>query len=295
MRPVRRLRPGERVAVVAPSGPVPRDRFAVGAAILAARYELVYDERIFARSGFLAGDDDARLRELQGALDDNNVHAVFSARGGYGLGRILQRLDLGRVAKPVVGFSDTTALHGALQRAGVRSVHGPVLTQLGDLPSDDAEALFAVLESDTTRTPMSALRPLGASHRTEGRLVGGNLEVFSRLVGTPHLPSLAGAIWVLEDVGERPYRIDRALTQLTISGALEGLVGCVIGDLVGCAERDRSGPSAEEVIAERLAHLQIPVAAGLPIGHGERNRTLILGAHAILHGETLMFTEALDG
>ena len=279
--------------MVAPSGPVPRERFAVGAAILGARYELVYQERIFAKTGFLAGDDDARLQELQAALDDDRMGAVFCARGGYGLGRIVPRLDLRRVAKPVVGFSDTTALHAALQKTGIRSVHGPVITQLGDLPSDDAEALFSALESETPPPPIHSLRPLGASHRAEGPLVGGNLEVFSRLVGTPQLPSLAGAIWVVEDVGERPYRLDRALTQLLTSGALTGVVGCVIGDLVNCVERDGAGPSAEEVIVERLGRLGIPVAAGLPIGHAKRNRAFILGASAILDGDTLTFGESL--
>jgi len=293
MRVVARLKAGDRVAVVAPSGPVPRERFETGAAILRARYQLAYDDRIFAHTGFLAGDDDARTKELQAALDDDSARAVFCARGGYGLGRIVGRLDLRRVEKPVIGFSDTTALHGALQQAGLRSVHGPVVTQLGDLPTDDADALFALLETDRPAPPVVGLRPLGSSGRAGGRLVGGNLEVLSRLVGTSHFPSLADAVLLLEDVGERPYRMDRALTQLANAGALHGLRGCVVGDLVGCVEKDGSGPTAEDVIAERLAHLKIPVAAGLPIGHGKRNRPVVLGGYVVLEHDTLTFVDSL--
>src|SRR5262245_4928467 len=109
-----RLRAGARVAVVAPAGPVPRDSFAAGAAILGARYALVHDERIFARQGFLAGDDEARAAELLRALADPSLEAIFCARGGYGLMRILSRLDgaaFARAPKLVVGFSDVTALH----------------------------------------------------------------------------------------------------------------------------------------------------------------------------------------
>lgn len=276
----RRLRPGARVAVVAPAGPVPREAFAAGAAIIGSRYRLVHDERIFARTGYLAGDDDARAAELAGALADATVEAVFCARGGYGLMRILPRLDraaFARAPKPIVGFSDVTALHAWAQAAGVTSLHAPVVTQLGRLPADDVAALFALLESDAPPPPLAGLRALHGGVG-EGRLVGGNLELVSRLVGTPFALDLRDAVLLLEEVGERPYRLDRQLTQLELAGALAGLRAAVVGDLVGCVEKDGSGPGAEEVVGERLGRLGIPVVVGAGVGHGERNRALPLGA-----------------
>ncbi|HEX4461331.1 MAG TPA: LD-carboxypeptidase, partial [Polyangia bacterium] len=170
-----RIGPGARVAVVAPAGPVPREPFAAGAAILGARYQLVHDERIFTRDGFLAGDDDARTRELQGALNDPSIDAVICARGGWGILRILDRLDataFARAPKPIVGFSDVTALHAWAARAGVTGVHAPVVTQLGKLPADDAAALFALLESPAPPPPLTNLRVLVPGRDGEGRLYG---------------------------------------------------------------------------------------------------------------------------
>jgi len=267
---------------VAPAGPVPRDAFAAGAAILAGRYSLVHDERIFTRAGYLAGDDDARAAELAAALADPEVEAIFCARGGYGLMRILDRLDaaaLARAPKLIVGFSDVTALHAWAARAGVASLHGPVVTQLGRVPAEDAAALFALCESPAPPAPLGGLRALHGG-RGEGPLVGGNLEMISRLVGTPYALPLDGAVLFLEDVGERPYRIDRQLTQLRLAGALDRLAGVVLGDFVGCVEKDGTGPDAEAVLAERLGARGIPVLAGAPIGHGERNRALPHGARA---------------
>jgi muramoyltetrapeptide carboxypeptidase len=274
------------VAIVAPAGPVPRDRFVAGGEILRGRYALVHDERLFARAGFLAGDDEARLAELQRALDDDGVAAVICARGGYGLTRILSRLDLARFAarpKPVVGFSDVTALLAAIARAGVIAVHGPVVTQLGELPPEDAAALVALLEEPAPPPPIEGLTHVaGPARAVEGRLLGGNLELVRSLAGTAHQLDLDGAVLLLEEIGERPYRIDRALTQLAEAGGLRGLAGCVVGDLVGCAERDGSPPSALEVIAERLGRLGVPVVAGAPIGHATRNRAVPHGGRVRL-------------
>ena len=300
IRPAR-LRAGARVAVVAPAGPVPRDAFAAGAAILGARYTLVHDERIFARDGFLAGSDDERAAELTRALADPTIDAIVCARGGYGLLRILDRLDgaaFARAPKLIIGFSDVTALHAWAWRAGVTSLHAPIVTQLGKLPADDAAALFAACESTTPPPPLTGLQPVaggatGATVAVEGPLVGGNLEMLTRLVGTPWALPLDGALLFLEEVGERPYRIDRQLTQLRLAGALDRLAGIVLGDFIGCAEKDGSAPDAAAVLAERLAGRGIPVVAGAPIGHGARNRTIPHGARARLDAAagTLTFLE----
>jgi muramoyltetrapeptide carboxypeptidase len=294
------LHPGDVVRVIAPSGPVFADAFAAGAAVLSARYHLRYDPAVlFASDGFLAGPDDRRLANLIEALRDPEARAVFMGRGGHGLLRIASRLDLDLLrshAKPIVGFSDGTVLLAQAARAGIAAIHGPVVTQLGRLPDEDKTALFALLETAEPQPLLSGLECLrpGTAH---GPLLGGNLEVFSRLLGTPLLPDLDGAILFLEEVGERPYRIDRLLTHLELAGVFAAVSGVVVGELVACEEPPESrvtSPSAIEVVRERLGHLGIPVALGARIGHGARNLALPYGVHANLDAQagTLVALEA---
>ena len=280
-----RLRPGDVVRVVAPSGPVPREGFAAGAAILGERYRLRYDDGLFAREGFLAGSDERRLAELAAAFADAEARAIVMARGGYGLTRLLPFLDqsllLGRAAPlPIVGFSDGTALLALAAGLGLGSVHGPVVTQLPALPRDDAAALFRLLEEPDPGVILAELGGL-VPGRAQGPLLGGNLEVFSRLLGTPFMPDLDGAILFIEDLGERPYRIDRLITHLDSAGVFSAIAGVVVGDFSTCLEPEttRAGsPTAAEVLEERLGRLAIPVAFAAPIGHGSRNVAVPYGA-----------------
>jgi muramoyltetrapeptide carboxypeptidase len=275
-----RLRPGDGVAVVAPSGPVFADDFASGARVLAARYQLRYDPAtLFAAVGFLAGSDEQRLAALLRALGDPEARAVVMGRGGHGLLRIARQIDpelVRRHPKPIVGFSDGTVLLAVAARAGVAAIHGPVVTQLGRLPADDHQALFSLLESPAPVGLLHGLETLRPG-RAAGPLLGGNLEIFSRLLGTGLLPDLDGAILFLEEVGERPYRVDRLLCHLELAGVFARVAGVVVGDLVACAEPADArvaSPSALEVVRERLSRLAVPVALGARIGHGDRNRAL---------------------
>jgi muramoyltetrapeptide carboxypeptidase len=181
-------------------------------------------------------------------------------------------------------------------RCGVASIHGPVVTQLGRLDDHDHDALFAALEQPDARPLLSNLEPLSQG-RVSGPLLGGNLEVFSRMLGTPYLPDLHGAILLFEDVGERPYRIDRLLTQLELAGVFQAAAGVVAGEFIGGDEPAPSrptSPTAGEVLRERLGRLRIPVVLGAPIGHGRRNRALPYGTRVELdaHAGTL---SALEG
>jgi muramoyltetrapeptide carboxypeptidase len=295
-----RLRPGDVVRVVAPSGPIPPDDFAKGAAVLAGRYQLRYDPaRLLAATGFLAGPDQERLEELHAALRDPEARAVVMGRGGHGLLRIIERLQpdlLRNHAKPIVGFSDGTLLLAQAARAGVASIHGPVVTQLGRVPASDQEALFTMLENPEGRLVLSGLQPLRPGCAV-GPLIGGNLEVFTRLLGTPYLPDLNNAILFFEDVGERPYRIDRLLTHLELAGIFHQVAGVIAGDFVSCDEPPTSkvaSPSAFEVVAERLGRLQMPVVLGAPIGHGARNQAVPYGTRVELDAATGTLT-ALEG
>ena len=294
-----RLRPGSAVRIVAPSGPVPREAFLSGGALLRERYEVRYDEgAIFAREGFLAGPDEQRLAALLAALAEPDAEALVVARGGYGLLRLLPFLPPSLFTtrpRPIVGFSDGTALLAAAARAGVASIHGPVVTQLVGLSTDDRKALFQSLEVPGPALLLDGLEEI-IPGRVRGPLLGGNLELFSRLVGTPYLPDLSGAILFLEDIGERPYRIDRLVTHLDLAGVFGAVSAVVLGDFSSCREpavTRAESPTAEEVLLERLGRLPIPVVRGGAFGHGTRNRPLPYGALAELDtpGGTLVTIE----
>jgi muramoyltetrapeptide carboxypeptidase len=284
------LRENDAVAVVAPCGPFDRPSFERGLAVLAQRYRPVFTERLFDAHRYLAGTDAARLAELQGALDDAAVKAVFLARGGYGAMRLLPSLRPG-APRPLVGFSDATALHLRLQAAGWRTLHAPVLTQLGKQPPDVIARLFDLLEGRPV-APLPGTRTV-VPGVAEGRLLGGNLSVLTRLLGTPYLPSLKGAVLLLEDVGERPYRLDRMWTHLVLAGALDGVAGIVFGEFTGCEEKDAPYSSAD-VLDELAQALGVPCASGFPIGHGDINVPVPLGARVRLDADRQTLT-CLEG
>jgi muramoyltetrapeptide carboxypeptidase len=278
-----RLASGDAIRVIAPSGPVPREAFAAGVELLQQRYDVRYDDGVFARAGYLAGSDERRLGELQAALADPDARAIVMARGGYGLLRLLPFVEpsaLRARPRPIVGFSDGTALLALAAGAGVATIHGPVVTQLASLGSADRQSLFDRLESPGPYVTLDGLTEL-VPGRARGPLLGGNLEVFSRLVGTPFLPDLAGAILFFEDLGERPYRIDRLVTALDLAGVFGVASAVVVGDFSGCREPEPTraeSPTADEVIEERLGRLAIPVVTGGAFGHQGRNQALPYGS-----------------
>jgi muramoyltetrapeptide carboxypeptidase len=284
------LRPQDEVAIVAPSGPFDRGSFERGLALVASRYRPVYSDGLFASERYLAGSDERRLAELERALASPTTQAVFCARGGYGAMRLLSRLRLPESHKLLIGFSDVTALHCALQAHHRVSVHGPVVTQLGTLGQAVANELFDLLEQPDAR-PVLKGTPLVAGV-VEGAVVGGNLSVLTRLIGTPFMPPLDRAILLFEDVGERPYRLDRMWQHLSLCGALGRIAGLAVGTFEGCQETEGSW-TAEEIIAELAEEAGLPCVVGLPVGHGEVNRPFPLGARARLDGAagTLSFLE----
>jgi muramoyltetrapeptide carboxypeptidase len=289
------LRPQDRVAVIAPASGFERDAFDAGLALLDARYRTEYGNGLFERRRYLAGSDDRRLAELHAALTDPGIRAVFCARGGYGATRLLRQLAASAPAgapKPLVGFSDITALHLWLQAHGRISIHGPVLTQLPRLPAATLTRLFDLLESVRPAPPLAGTATY-VGGVAEGPLLGGNLSVFTRLLGTPYMPPLDGAILLLEDQGERPYRLDRMWTHLQLAGVFERVRGIVLGSFSACEERGADYTS-DEVLRELAASTALPCAAGLPIGHGDVNEPVPLGVRVRLDADAarLTFLEA---
>ncbi|MEY4551196.1 MAG: hypothetical protein RL685_7391 [Pseudomonadota bacterium] len=274
------VRPGDRLRVIAPSGPFDRTLFFRALGWLSRRYRVVWDRRCLERDRYLAGDDRRRLDELDQALRDPLARAVIAARGGYGATRITHRADfesLRRYPKWCVGFSDVTALHVEALRVGVASIHAPNLAALGRGDLETREDWLAALEQPLTPRLFSGLQEL-VPGQARGTLAGGNLTLLfcSAASGRLRLPD--GCLLLLEEVSEAPYRIDRMLTSLLISGQLDRVAGFCIGDLSGDGKND----DALAVVQERLSPLGVPVLAGLPIGHGNINRCLPLGIPAQL-------------
>ncbi|GAA2327798.1 LD-carboxypeptidase [Dactylosporangium salmoneum] len=268
------MEPGDVVRLVSPSGPAAADRVARGVELLESwglRAEPA--PHVLDRVGYFGGTDDARLDDLNAALADPRVRAVVCTRGGYGVQRIVDRVRWG-APKPIVGFSDITALQLAAWRHGRwPAIHGPGAAWLdARTPQSSAESLRrALMTADPLR-----VRGLGASGAARGVLLGGNLAMLVSTLGTSDMPDLSGSILLLEDVGEATYRIDRMLTHLLRSGVLAGVRGIALGQFTDC------GDGVDEVLAERLGGLGVPILAGLPIGHGEGQETVVLGAPALL-------------
>lgn len=283
----RKIAPGDRIHVVAPSSPV-RDGAALkrGVAILARRYRVSVPRGVYARKGFLAGADTTRLGCIQKALSDGRTRAIFTARGGHGATRLLARVDWERWyedRKPMVGFSDVTALQlASLALAGVSSIHGPSVSSISTQPKGYQRHLMRLLEDPgyDFGQPPARLRSLKQG-RVVGPLVGGNLSMIDQLVGTPFLPDLAGCILLVEDVNEPPYRIDRMMTHLGNAGCLDRLAGLVVGQFTRCRPRV-DGVTVQEVFAEHVSRLSIPALRGMPTGHGRRNWAFVQGARVEL-------------
>jgi muramoyltetrapeptide carboxypeptidase len=282
------LRPGDLVSVVAPSSPVPAAELLRGLAWIRERYRVRATESIFGRRGYLAGTDAERAAELERALTDPESKAILVARGGYGAMRILPDVDLtslSRRPKWIVGFSDVTTLHAEAWALGVASVHGPHVGTLGDASASDREAWLASLERPDSPREWSGLTVVHAGEAT-GPIVGGNLTLLVSMAASGRLVLPQRAVLAIEDTNERPYRVDRMLTALTLGGHLRGVAGVVVGSFDRC----EPGPDAvtvEEVIAERTAGLGIPVLAGAPFGHAGVNRAFVMGSMATMSGSTV--------
>lgn len=259
---------------MAPAGPAREDELERGLEVLSRRYVPRFEPDLISRRGYLAGDDDRRARELALALADPEARAVMALRGGYGTMRILPRVipalaELARAPKAIIGSSDLTALGGGLQRAGLGWVHGPMVRTLGRTDAASIERFFRVLEDPSTVDDAGlGLRGIWPG-LARGPLLGGNLSVLAALAGTGHLPDFRGAVVLLEDVGERPYRLDRLVTQLRLAGVFDGALGFLLGEWTDCTGGPED-PAPEQVVVEGLADLGVPIVAGFPVAHGAR-------------------------
>lgn len=284
----RPLRSGGTVGIAAPAGPVDPEVLARGEAWLRdAGFEVARRDDVLARRGYLAGDDARRAKELMELVRDDGVEAVVCARGGYGCHRMLADLDADAVraaAKPLVGFSDvTTLLLWQLRCAGLTGFHGPMVGRR--FRAEDLETLVRALCGEPGAPGPLAGAP-GGGGAAEGPLVGGNLTVLAASLGCPWEPDTRGAVLLLEDVGERPFRLDRVLAQLGAAGKLDGLAGVGVGSLAACEDANYPSPTARDVLEEALRPLGVPLVWDLPFGHGEANVAWPFGVRGRIDGDT---------
>lgn len=293
-----RLASGSRVALVAPAGPLLEldDIRRAEALCRALDYQPVVGDHAAGHYGYFSGTDAERLADLNTALQDPAIDAVWCLRGGYGVTRILDGVNfeaLARHPRAVIGYSDITALLAAVvQRAGLVAFHAP--TARAEMPPFSRHHFVRVLGGAAQPDPFEPLvapADVLVPHANrvvvlrggvaEGRLAGGNLTLLQCLVGTPYFPDLDGALLFLEDVNEHLYRIDRMLAHLRMIGALSRLAGVLVGRFTGLKRHMNDGAlGVGEVLAHYLGPLGVPVAHGLPIGHIEDQWTMPVGTRA---------------
>lgn len=283
------LPPGSRVALVAPAGPLGDAREVERALENVGRMQWTANlgQHVLARRGYFAGSDEERLADFVRALEDDEADGIWCLRGGYGAMRLLSALDLSLIAranKPIIGYSDITALHALWHRAGVPSYHGPTARAvLTGFSLHNLQSAIWSREATALYAPDASVLRAGIA---QGPLVGGNLALIASLCGTPYAFDFRDAIAFFEDVNEAVYRIDRMLVQLRLAGAFDGCRGIVFGQFTKCAAEHEDGerPLAD-VLQELADNLGVPALSGVPIGHIADQWTLEIGREATLDAE----------
>ncbi len=313
----KRLKSGDTIGLIAPSSNVwENDEITFATEILKSfGFKVKHGKYLFQRYGYLAGQDKERAWDVNNMFADSSIDGIFCLRGGYGAPRILPFLDYDIIAKNpkvFIGYSDITALLNAINaRTGLITFHGPIARQnysdytleqfkkvlFSPTPSVELatpplfEAREGLVEQDNRLRVISKGKGDG---RATGQLIGGNLSLMVKLVGTPYEPSYKGKILFLEDVEEAPYRIDGMLTHLWLAGRLQQLAGIVFGKCSDCEASSPPSLSLEQVFNDRLSNLGIPVLSGVMIGHIKDIATIPVGAVATLDTKKkrLILTEA---
>lgn len=283
------LPPGSRIALVAPAGPLGGarevDRALHNAALM--QWEAVVADHALARHGYFAGSDDVRLADLVSALENPAIDGIWCLRGGYGTMRLLHALEpelIARANKPLIGYSDITALHALWHRAGVVSFHGPTArAELTEFSLHHLQHVAWEARAVALHAPGATVLRSGTAH---GQLVGGNLALNAALCGTGRGFDFRDAIVFFEDINEAVYRVDRMLVQLRLAGAFDGCRALVFGQFTNCAEDSGDGDygrrSLAEVLQETADAVSVPALLGVPIGHIADQWTLAVGARATL-------------
>lgn len=289
------LTPGDKICIVAPAGKAVPERLAAAAKVFSSwGLNVCYGKHLYGESHmYMAGIDEERLSDMQSAMDDPEIRAIFCARGGYGVNRIIDALDFTafkQSPKWLVGFSDITALHAALACYNIASIHA-TMPQLFERPGGElsVESLRHILFQGTPYLINAEADINNRLGDVSAPLIGGNLALLVDSIGTRYEVDTAGKILLLEEVGEEDYRVDRMLTHLDRAGKLASLVAVAIGYFTGFeTTRMPFARSLSEVVLDRFSDYDIPIAFGFPVGHEEPNL-------AFLHGATYHLSITAEG
>lgn len=278
-----RLKPGDKIGIVAPASPFDKKSFMRGLKVLAAMgFEPVVPKEIFVREGYLAGSDQQRAEAVNRYFQDKSIKGIICARGGYGSVRLLQFIDYGAIKKNpkiFVGFSDITVLLSVLHsRCGLVTFHGPMVTSLGRTTKKSQKALYSML-TEFGRVQLTAEngKVINAGSAS-GPVLGGNLTTLCHLTGTPFAPKMKGRLLMLEEINEPTYRIDRMLTQMRLAGCFDGIAGLMLGVFKNCGKKEH----LYNIVADVFNGKNIPILTGFPVGHGRSNVAFPVGLGAAL-------------
>ena len=289
-----RLRMGDTIGIVAPASHFDLKKFNRGMAVLESMgFNTLVTEMLFNKKGYFAGSDLERAEMVNRYFADPAIKAIICARGGYGSIRILSSLDYKAIQKNpkiFVGFSDVSALLSTLYlRCRLVTFHGPTVTTLGNSDDRTKDSLLSMITSGDKPKIVIKNGITIKSGSASGPVLGGNLNTLCHLLGTPFQPDFKGCILFLEDKGEVPYRFDRMLSQMKLAGCFNGLAGLILGNFEDCGNPDDIIRIADDIFKDD----DIPMLAGLEVGHGKRNLTIPTGLNATVNTEQklLIFNE----
>jgi muramoyltetrapeptide carboxypeptidase len=293
----RALKKGDTIGVIAPSSPVEREKADKAAGALEELgFKAVLGESCYGSYSYLSGSDELRAGDINSMFKDKNIDGIFCMRGGYGSLRILDMLDYDMIKynpKVFAGYSDITAIHGALGRkCSLVTFHGPmVASSMIDGFEEHSRDMF--MKAITSNNPLGLIaNPCGEESikclvpgKAEGRLIGGNLTLISLTLGTPYEIDTKDKLLFLEDVGEATYRIDGTLSHLKLAGKLDECRGIILGSFKNCSPKNERDLSFMEVIRDIVEPLNKPVVYNLMAGHCTPNATIPLGVCARLDAD----------
>lgn len=276
----------DKVVILSPAGKIDEYIVKDAAAVLEQwGVQVEISEYALCETGRFSGFVEQRLSDLQKALDDPDVKLIFCARGGYGTVHLLDKLDFTRVKespKWVIGFSDITALHAALQANGIMSVHGPMAKHFSEEGAEDVTVRYtkSILAGQPVkyRVPVLKNAHLNREGRASGKLFGGNLSVFCGIMGSKYAKIPSKGMLFIEDIGEQPYRIDRMIYQLKLAGVFDKISGLIVGQFTDYEEDNEMYAALQQSILNAVSEYTFPVCFDFPVGHVKLNFPVIMGA-----------------
>jgi muramoyltetrapeptide carboxypeptidase len=285
------LKKGDTIAMISPSGVVDATFVYAAKDVLEEwGYKVLLGKHCLAQNGRFAGDDNQRLSDLVWAFTNTTIDAIFCSRGGYGLIRLLSKLqqeELFAQPKLLLGYSDITVLHNLLAKNCICSVHAPMAKHIAENPDDQSSRLLSDTLAGVLPSFAMQSHSLNRGGKVKGKLLGGNLSVLYSLRGTPVDLDYTDCILVIEDIGERLYHLDRMLTNFKIGGVFDKIRGLVVGQFTDMPSDELYPFSPYEIIQQALVEYEFPICYDFPIGHVQNNFPVLLGAEYELSVEPI--------